>query len=210
MTEWHTSLSARQTTTRCEDRDFVEWHQGRKRYSIWALEIDQPQWHAQLAMARLALSRYCLEGLHRQPHITLFASGFVDDDQYQKNIHTQLMQLRAEKLSGFELALGSINSFSSAAYYSIINNDGGLNRLREILQSTQTEDRTEPWVPHLTIGLYNDAHPVEEIQQILSSLPDPDVPMLRVKALSLMQYSTTSIFSPLQTCFRVALGSPST
>lgn len=69
-----------------ELRDFVEWHQGIKHYGFWAIEVTDP-----LCLKTIGLcQQHLADRLHphylRQPHITLSASGLIDEQHFSQEI----------------------------------------------------------------------------------------------------------------------------
>ncbi len=61
-------------------RDFPEWHRGRPRYALWALDVDIPAVRHAVAAAETHLAGRLLAGYRRQPHVTLGLCGFPTDD----------------------------------------------------------------------------------------------------------------------------------
>ena len=62
-------------TIACEDRDFPEWHGGRRHAYVWALEIPAPDLQECLHAARNRLAGLVLPRYERQPHITVAFAG---------------------------------------------------------------------------------------------------------------------------------------
>lgn len=197
MHQWNPEFIRRATTQKSEDRDFTEWHRGRQRYLVWAIQVEDSGWQQCLQQARLALGDILLPGEARCAHITLYAAGFACDESTRSLVETQKQRLQQSRFERFELQLGPLNSFSSAVYYSLIDKNGNLMKLHHQLQLHQEEERSEPYTPHMTVGLYNDAYPVTQVIQQLGRLELKPFSRMQVRRLSLMSYDTRSVFSPL-------------
>ena len=196
-------------TYKNQDRDFTDWHKGRERYAVWAIDIDEKSWGKNLKSARDLLKPYLLEGRHRSAHITLFACGFFYElnkiNTFSEMIKAQVEDLKKANLSPLSIELSSLDSFLSAPYFSIICQTNSINEIREIMARHSNEDRAEVYRPHLTVGLYNDAYSTHLLSdKIRLYQPEPAKEILVTK-ISLMSYATKSIFSPLKTEFQLEL-----
>ncbi len=205
--KWHKGFIESSQSLKSIDRDFYEWHQGRSHYAVWALCIDDAEWNALLSRAREHMQPYCLQGIPRQAHVTLFAIGFTEDEMFDANISAQVVALENSGITPFEIDIGTLNSFSSAPYFEIADPSGALERLRQALSGGLPEDRIEPYTPHLTVGLYNDGYAVRELIQHMQAFAWEQVPALKIDSVQLMQYGTQNIFSPLETLLNVKLDS---
>lgn len=198
-----------QQTILNEDKNFVNWHKGRKRYVIWGLEIDDKDWSENLKLARELLGPYLLQGVNRRSHITLFACGFVEDEACSEMINTQICSLKQSDFKPFSLQLNKMDSFLSAPYFSIKDLTGSIESVRLALSGCATEDRQNVYQAHLTIGLYADAYPTEElaikIRQFNEAFQNMPLSQLMVNKISLMSYATDSVFSKLETEFQLHL-----
>jgi 2'-5' RNA ligase len=168
-------LLQHQTTIPAEIRDFPEWHLGRETYAVWMLRAEDSAIQDKFKAAREHLNGYLLEPYRRQPHITLFVCGFLvdrlqyNDDFTQTQLDAQIQALEKEKVQSFEIEIGGLNSFASAPYLEVRDPQGGILHLREILSRSAREFRTAPYTPHLTIGLYSDAYPSEEVMSRMTT-----------------------------------------
>jgi 2'-5' RNA ligase len=173
-------------------RDFPEWHRGRPRYALWALMVDLPHLRDLLGRAARELAPWLLDDYQRQPHITLALAGFPTptptqpDDYGPEDLARHRAALAAGAPPPFEICIGAPSSFSSAPFLSVEDPEGGIARLRQLL-----DDRPHPgggpYVPHLTLGLYGGAYPCGPVLQRLLSLVWPSV-RLRVDRLTLLEY----------------------
>jgi len=195
---------AEATTIKSEDRDFTEWHKGRARYAVWALEIDDASWNNNLLLARAYLQEYLLIGEHRAPHITLCACGFIDDQQMQ-TIQLQVKSLKNSGLQPFTLKIHELDSFLSAVYFSIEDPSGALVKLRTALCLKADDGRLEPYSPHLTVGLYKDSYSTNMLAKKLKAFEILASAEIKINKVSLMSYATNSIFSALQTQIQLEL-----
>ena len=108
-------------TLRNERRDFPEWHRGRPHYLLWAIDTDLAAVRARVVAAQRALDGLLLDGYRRQPHITLALCGFpahgaapAADEFDLAWLQARVAALEAARIAPFTLALGGLESFSSA------------------------------------------------------------------------------------------------
>ena len=164
-------------TLPCTLRDHPDWHRGRARYWLWSIPVDCPA-----VLQRLQAARTCLgDWLHapgaRQAHITLFVCGFAspqpvhNDDIAPAVLEAQCHALAALRQPAFELHIGDLDSFTSAAFLAV-QEHGHLERLRDLLAGLAPEVRQAPYAPHLTVGLYRRAVPRATWQQHTRALRD--------------------------------------
>ena len=66
-----TAFAAAGQTLQNVRRDFPEWHRGRPRYALWALDVDVAPVREAVAGAASHLDGLLLDNYRRQPHITL-------------------------------------------------------------------------------------------------------------------------------------------
>jgi RimJ/RimL family protein N-acetyltransferase len=203
------------TTIKNYDRDFIEWHCGRQYYSLWAVEVEEPSWLKNVERARKYLGPYLLSGCHRQPHITIYTCGFVDKgDAYREMLEEQIKLIKASNLRQFPIHLVGLNSFNSSPYFTIEDPTHAFTRIRGILSNTVLEERIEEYVPHITVGLYNDCYPTIELAERLDGFEKSHTSSVEVTKLSFFTYKTNSICSPLEKQFHIRLkdeaGSPLT
>jgi 2'-5' RNA ligase len=181
-------------------RDFVEWHHGRPRYLLWAVDVDRPAVQAAQAAAARHLDGLLLGGYLRQPHITLALCGFPgataerDDDYTAQALAAQLAALDALAPSAFELDIGALASFASAPYLGVTDRDGSLGRLRRALGGPREE---ADYVPHVTVGLYDAAWPVAAVLPRLEGFVAARPLACRVTGIRLMSYAAADIGGPL-------------
>jgi 2'-5' RNA ligase len=181
------------TTIAAENRDFPEWHHGRESYAVWVLRAENEAIQEKFKAARGHLADFLLEPYRRQPHITLFVCGFlVDEPQYNDDftpaqLGTQMNALENTNIQPFEIEISGLNSFASAPYLEVHDPAGGIARLRDILSRGAREFRTAPYTPHLTVGLYADAFPSEEVLGKLASFSTEPI-MWKVEQITLATY----------------------
>ena len=150
-------------------------------YAVWVLRAEEAAIQDQFKAAREHLKGYLLEPYRRQPHITLFVCGFLvegpqyNDDFTQAQLEAQIQALEKEKIQPFEIEIGDLNSFASAPYLEVHDPEGGIARLREILSRGAREFRTAPYTPHLTVGLYADAFPSEEVMRQMAAFSSKSI-----------------------------------
>lgn len=183
-----------------EQKDFVEWRQGRTHFAVWALDLDLPVLHQASAEIRVLSGEYWLADYLRQPHLTVGLCGFPVanaaqlDDYALARFTAQCQALLDAAPSPFELEIGAPDSFTSAAYFSVRDLDGGIENLRRTL-SGGAED--SGFIPHVTFGLYREVFPLPDVLAKLQASHVLPPVRLRINKLVLMTYEAAIIGGPL-------------
>lgn len=199
------------STIPCELRDYPEWHQGREYYCVWTLPVRDRAVLERLQYAQSHLSPWLHHGYRRQAHITLFVCGFDALEPCRNDDFTvQLRQLQVKALevmaqAPFELHIGGLDSFASAPYLQVSDPEGVLARLRQRLQCISPEVRQADYVPHLTVGLYQQALSWQRLQARLSTFNQTGPLALQVSELELCRYRARELFGPLARMVSVPL-----
>lgn len=197
-------------TVRNERRDFPEWHLGRPAYVLWALDFDTTGVLPLMRAAQSQLADLLLDGYCRQPHITLGLCGFPSaspvhaDDFGPDLIQSQVQAMQALRLVPFEIEIGGLDTFASVPYFSVHEASGKLAALRACLTKKDTQSGNDDYVPHLTVGLYAHAWPLNAVQARLRDcvLPEPEPVRVLVTGVSLLSYKAAEIGGPLTTLSR--------
>lgn len=185
-------------------RDFPEWHLGRPRYALWALDVDVAPVRAAVAGAAAHLDDLLLDDYRRQPHITLALCGFptgspeYPDDFGPAALGTQVAALQALTPEPFLVEIGRLASFSSAPFLTVRDVEGGIHALRRALTGNPPEPGG-PYTPHVTVGLYGGAWPTAHVQPRLDGFDAHPAIHSRIERLSLMSYAAPEIGGPLET-----------
>lgn len=193
-----------------EWHDHSEWHRGRSRYALWSIPVECPRVLERMRMARERLGDWLHPPGERQAHITLFVCGFPsaaperDDDIATAVLEAQHKALAALHPTPFELRIGGLDSFASAAFLGVAD-DGRLEPLRSALGQLSGEVRQAPYVPHLTLGLYRHAASAEDWRRRAEPLRDCPPLVLPVRELQLVSYAAAEPQGPLRIEARVAL-----
>lgn len=191
-------------------RDHADWRRGRIDYAVWLIDAHDAPLRARLAMLRARLGDLWLPQ-RRAPHLTLHVCGFVaehavhDDDCPRAALAAQHAALQALAPPPFELTIGGLDSFDSAAFLAVDDAQHALPPLRAALDAVRPEIRFAPYVPHLTLGLYAQAWRKDEIRRRHAALPALPPLRLRVSALRLAGYDARDPDSPLRTLVRLPL-----
>ena len=186
-------------TLRNEQRDFVEWHRGRRPYVFWALDLDTPAVAARVAHARTDLGDLLLAGYCRQPHITLDLCGFAGQvplaaDEFAPDyLAAQFAALASVGPAPFTVAIGGLASFSSAPYLTVGDPAGGIAAVRRCLAVDGENRLNVDYVPHVTVGLYAEAWPVRQVLARLAAVAVDEPLCCLVERISLMSYEPAEI-----------------
>ncbi|RTL54349.1 MAG: 2'-5' RNA ligase family protein [Rhodocyclaceae bacterium] len=202
---WEAFLAGGRTQAN-EMRDFPEWHRGRERYTLWAIDLAPcTELQAPLGAARQALEGLLLPGYQRELHLTLHVCGFpaegrVSEDDFDGDqFSAQVAALQAARLRPFNLTIGGLGSFATAPFLAVGDGDAMLPRLRAALAAAGEEWRDTPYVPHATVGIYNGSHPAAEVARRRETFPMPQAVSIPVRRIALMAYASRVIGGPLQT-----------
>ncbi|NKB77668.1 MAG: hypothetical protein GKR96_11675 [Gammaproteobacteria bacterium] len=193
------------------DKDFVSWHKGRPHYYVWAIMVDSPSWQYRIQSAHDVLSPYLVNGYQRQPHVTILPAGFIGKASISKTSLTEV----CSAFSPFELSLGQLSSFTGSPCYPVINTGLQLIELRVALRSIAVDPDSqvndENYVPHLTVGLYDEAYFTDEVAQKISLVGSArdfiDDGEVVVNRIALVKYQTASIKGSLEIEAECDLGS---
>ena len=191
-------------TEPCIQQDFVAWRKGRSRYAVWAIDLDTPDLRAACARMQQHFAAYFLPDYERQPHITVRICGFpgpgngFDDDFTPDLFKAQITALAAAQIKPFTLSIGSPESFTSAAYFSVHDHEGGIACIRQALGNDGPGEKNFPYVPHISFGLYRDRYSLAEVLQCMQSCAGPMKVEFAVKQLVLMSYEAAVIAGPLR------------
>lgn len=200
-------------TLASEQRDFVEWRKGRTNFAVWALDLSMPSLTAACENFRRHMGDVFLANYVRQPHLTLQIAGFpaqvrqFPDDYPNNEFDQQVEQLRALELSPFTLEIGEVGSFTSAAYFTVLDHSGSLNRIRQALRVVESDDLQ--YIPHVTFGLYRDQRPLAEVMRRMNSAPTFSPLTIEIEKISLMTYQAAIIGGVLTSQFELTLNTTS-
>lgn len=198
-------FTERERTIGATQLDYPDWHRGRPRYWLWAIDADTAAIGRRLRRYRARLQGHLVDPYPRQAHVTVAVSGFLsatlvhNDDVAPQTVAHQEARIRALALAPFALAVGGANSFASAPFLEVADQSGALERIRAALAPDGGEFRTAPYVPHVTIGIYNGSNHVRTLRDALAPVPADAEPLaLTVGAVGLYSYDATHIGSPLR------------
>ncbi len=184
-------------TLATELRDFPEWHHGIRHYAVWTLPVETPAWLERIAYLQQRLAPLLHPGYHRQPHITLFACGLVDNRHFPPHLgHRQAEALRTLKLSTLQVHAGGLSTFTTAPWLGIHTRDSSLSLIRRTLAGVAPEDSpARDYRPHITLGFYRHSRRLNDIHTRLAAVERelPPLPPLPVKRLQWCHYATNEI-----------------
>jgi len=190
-------------TVRNVCRDFPEWHRGRSPYVFWALDVDFPEVRALVRRAGEHLAGLLLDGYCRQPHVTLDLCGFPSvaprhaDEFAREMLDRQCAALRSACVPAFDIEVGGLASFSSAPFLRVEDQGGQIAVVRKCLAVDGQHRLAGDYVPHVTVGLYADAWPVEEIAVRFGNYAPGERLRCRIERICLMSYLPSQIGAAL-------------
>ncbi len=186
-------------------RDFSEWHLGRRRFAVWAIDVDQPAVRQKVCAAQQHLADFLHADYQRQAHVTLGICGFPShnpsrpDEFGIKNLQAQLRALNRAKLKPFQIKMCALASFSSAAFFHVSDSSNSISALRRCLHVSNPGYSNKSYTPHVTIGLYAAAWPKQNVLAQLTRFPNCELTVGPIQRISLMSYDTSQIDGPLST-----------
>lgn len=196
---------AQDTTYKTQLRDFSEWHKGVENFGFWAIEVLQVACRDKVKIYQEHLCDKLHTHYFRQPHITLSTFGLLHDKQLNDEvIMKQIKQIKKSNIKPFSLKLSSCNSFYVCPYLSITDSLGNLNSLRECLSDTSQENTPSNYIPHVTLGFYNESYKTSEILKDITKLDSKDIEF-RVSEIIFAQYKTKDIQGAYQVLHRIEL-----
>ncbi|USA45009.1 2'-5' RNA ligase family protein [Acinetobacter sp. C26M] len=195
-----------------EMRDYPEWHLGRSDYGLWYIEIDQPELIHYLDEIQAQFSGLLLPAHQRQYHITLFVCGFLqpavkqyDDDFQIQQLQQQIKLIEALQLIPFELEITQIDSFNSALFLHIQDQQGVLAQIRQQFAHVSEEIAALEYCPHITLGLYREAWPSDRVLQRIQQLSIKTM-KIQVKKLTFGYYKAQILQGLLYPYRQIELG----
>jgi len=184
-------------------RDFAEWRKGRTHYAVWAIDVDTPALRAASAAMHEHLADCLLPDYRRQAHVTLHLCGFpaavsnLDDDYPAAILQEQIAALQAGAPPPFTLEIGSPNTFTSAAYFSVDDCSDGIRTARRALAGSRNPKKSFPYTPHVTCGLYGSEYPLTTLLPRMAACKTNLPVRLQIDRLTLMVYEAAIIGGPL-------------
>lgn len=198
-------FTRRSHTIKNINRDFREWHMGRPRYAIWAIDVDTPEVRQQMLAAEQHLAGLLLENYARKPHITLCVCGFLSNkveqaDDFGANLlEAQLANLSQLNLTPFEIEIDTLASFSTAPFLHVKDASNSIAAINASLNLGMPYNQHDQYIPHITVGLYADAWPSNQVSIRLESFTVKNAIHCSVSQISLMSYNPAEIGGALRT-----------
>ena len=193
--------------------DYAEWHQGRDDYALWYIEITEPRLLEYLNHLRTYFSNFLFQPNIRQFHITLFVCGFLTENQPLFNddfsivqFKQQIQQVMQQQLQSFKISTGNIQSFDSALFVEIFDYENSLSKFRNLFAKNHCEIAALQYLPHITLGLYNQAYNASQIFQAIDSIQQ-EYFEINIEYLTFGYYKAKMIQGQLFTYQHIYLGS---
>ncbi len=165
------------------ETEYPKWHKGRLRYGLWYIPIEDMRVAECCQKLRAALSPLFAKGYDRQWHITVFVNGFyVDVCRYEDDFDDGILQhqinaIQALQLPKFSLTTRELGSFLNCAYLSVAPSDI-LTRIRAVLAYTHQEIAPSDYIPHITLGMYQQAF---DFQRVINQLRQITVEAMQIQ-----------------------------
>lgn len=192
-------------------RDYPEWHKGRTAFSLWYLELHSHALQNYLEQLRAEFSDVLFQPNTRQFHITVFICGFYsassqfDDDFTDEQLKQQLLEMQKAQLQPFKLRTGKINSFESALFVEIHDDERGLEKVRQQLYACTNEIAPISYCPHITLGLYGTALNSDEIFKRIERIGQQSFEF-EILQLTFGTYTAHQLQGPLSAQLQYTLG----
>lgn len=199
------NLPENEVTQPSELRDFFEWHQGIPYYGFWGIEIDNQESLQRIESSKKILADQLHPNYLRQSHITLSPSGLIDPKHFSSDsLKNQIAKIKAADLSAFSLYLSEPNTFTTAPYLSIHDPSSSLTVIRDILHSISHGEDADEYIPHVTLGFYNNIYKISDIlaQFAPHSFSEIEFP---VTEIIFARYSTHEIQGRYEVLHRIPL-----
>lgn len=161
----------------------------------------------------MLLEPWLLWPWHRQPHVTLFVAGFarrraiLDDDVSIETLKAQSGAIRkaCRARTQFALAAGALNSFLSAPFVEIHCSGQWVDALRRALADVSREPRFSPYLPHVTVGVYNGPDATRTLSQVLAPRRVAEPLDFNASSVDLVSYDAADVVGELRLEERIAL-----
>ena len=194
-------------TLKHQSHNFVDWHKGISHYGFWCIEVTNPVWFRAFDTLQQQLSAKLTPNYQRQPHITLHASGLLDEQHFSEcTLHQQLLLLEKLNLKSFKLSLADLNSFTAGPYIAVSYNEN-LVKIRQTLNNVSSEDSpAQQYKPHITLGFYNEAYRLSDIQALIERIGFEENEEMEVNEIVFACYETKYTQARYKVLHRVELG----
>lgn len=206
-TDWE-SLEALGATPQTDPSVRAAWHGGRPRYAVWVARVAAPDVLDRIATVAAALGPLATPLLRRDAHLTLFVAGFPtptatrDDDVAIDVLDRQERSLQG--LSAATLRVGGVGSFQGCAFL-YVSPDTALHAARTRLGESSRELRWSPYLPHLTVGLYQGGVQYAALRERLAPLAALPPLALPLRTIELVDFDAAAPGASLCTLRRVEL-----
>ncbi|WP_186727896.1 2'-5' RNA ligase family protein [Moraxella sp. VT-16-12] len=153
----------------CDDLTALyEWHKGRMAFGLWYVPVpDEPAYYCQ--KLREQFCNILAPNYERVFHITVFVVGFCGADDFgQVDLAEQIKALARLNLPPFELSFSSLGTFDNSLHIKI-NPHFVFDDIRQTLSATHQEISPAVYVPHITLGFYQDNYPMADILDIIQT-----------------------------------------
>lgn len=192
-------------TIACQDRDFPEWHGGRRHAYVWALELPEPDVRECLAEARSRLSGLLLPRYERQPHVTIAFAGLAAEPGHvgydDTTLAADLARLAPLAQGPVEVRATGWGSFPMVPYLAV--ESPWLDGAHRVLDGGVGAAHDMSYVPHVTVGHWSGEWVRGDVLDRLDG-PVPEQAWT-VPEMSLLRYETHDIAGPLEPVGRLNL-----
>lgn len=186
-----------------------DWHKNRPYFSLWYIGIDDNDVLNECQATQKQCGQFLNPHYQRQFHITLFVNGFwvkdkqYDDDFNQTDLNGQIEQLKNLKLNKFKLSLEKLYAFDNCLSIKTSDNEY-LTTIRQTLQSTHNEISPSQYIPHITLGFYQDDFLKQTMIHHIQKIPIQAL-SFEVKTLTFGVYDAKALQGKLSPIFELDL-----
>ncbi|WP_434778288.1 hypothetical protein [Neisseria sp. Ec49-e6-T10] len=198
----HPELLKYQHTFASVAEDLSYWHKNRKKYAVWAIDISNDVLEERILKAKKHLSPYLVQDYFRKTHFTVAPSGFMckekqyEDDYSEELFWADVEQLKSREKKSLHLNIeGFLTSFAIAAFFPVRDEERVFLSLNQML--LRPEISTAVFTPHVTVGLYSEAWPTQEIFARLNTFEVYPLLEEEITEIKLLSYDPNNISGPL-------------
>jgi len=186
------------------DKNFEDWHLGIPYYGFWAILIEDPTYISLIAKAQTHLQNFFLPNYSRQAHITLNACGLMSEEHFSEAaLINQISSIEEMKLSAFDISLSHIDSFTTAAYFKVLDACHSLYKINKALSLVASDSNPSSYQPHITLGLYREKFESKFVAEEIMKFEQVKTSPYSIKEVQFCRYETSNIQGKIEVIKRI-------